>query len=287
MTKDGWKDYGDLSAVEPPYQVAMTCERCRTKWLGCWDNFQCPECGDGELPGAALEAAMGKLGIAGGEFLLQARATIEGLRILMEGAMAAAIREAMSCPACQGGRCGRCEPVQEWIDRAHTALAASREPEPAAQGNTSEIGTPQGTTRGEKQTAPQTTRDRDDVATPSTPGGGSEEPGTSSDALASQPADERGIGAEQVSEAIDIEEDDLTDAWAVAPTEACWFTALAVFREKKHAQEYADRINRSKRLNGGYGDCVIVPAVASVTCANTFDAKAGRAALEAAKEPKR
>jgi len=58
---------------------------------------------------------------------------------------------------------------------------ASRGPEPAAQGKTSEIGTPQGT-RGEKQTAPQTTRDRDDVATPSTPGGGSEEPGTSHDA---------------------------------------------------------------------------------------------------------
>jgi len=50
---DGWKDYGDLSAVEPWHRVAMRCHACKTKWLGCWDNFQCPECGRGELPGAA------------------------------------------------------------------------------------------------------------------------------------------------------------------------------------------------------------------------------------------
>jgi exosome complex RNA-binding protein Csl4 len=50
--KDGTKDYGDLSAVGPPYTVSMRCESCRTKWLGCWDNFQCPECGEGELPKA-------------------------------------------------------------------------------------------------------------------------------------------------------------------------------------------------------------------------------------------
>jgi len=50
--EDGWKDYGDLSAVEPPYRVSMACERCKTKWYGCWDNFQCPECGEGELPHA-------------------------------------------------------------------------------------------------------------------------------------------------------------------------------------------------------------------------------------------
>ena len=50
--KDGMKDYGDLSAVGPPYTVSMRCDTCRTKWLGCWDNFQCPECGEGELPKA-------------------------------------------------------------------------------------------------------------------------------------------------------------------------------------------------------------------------------------------
>ena len=53
VTKDGWKDYGDLSAVEPPYRVSMQCDACRTRWYGCWDNFQCPECGEGELPRGA------------------------------------------------------------------------------------------------------------------------------------------------------------------------------------------------------------------------------------------
>jgi hypothetical protein len=82
-------------------------------------------------------------------------------------------------------------------------------------------------------------------------------------------------------ETVDLEEDELENAWAVAPTESCWFTALAVFRVKKHAQDYADRINNSKQMHGAYGDCVVVPAKADVTCANTFDVKAGRKALRA------
>ena len=48
--KDGYRDYGDLSAVDPPYQRGMECDRCKTRWKGCWDSFQCPECGKGELP---------------------------------------------------------------------------------------------------------------------------------------------------------------------------------------------------------------------------------------------
>lgn len=47
---DGYKDYGNLSAVDPPYQRSMSCEACKTRWVGCWDNFQCPECFEGELP---------------------------------------------------------------------------------------------------------------------------------------------------------------------------------------------------------------------------------------------
>lgn len=50
LTADGWKDYGDLSAVATVHRVAMSCDRCKTRWYGCWDNFQCPECGEGELP---------------------------------------------------------------------------------------------------------------------------------------------------------------------------------------------------------------------------------------------
>ena len=41
---DGYRNYGDLSAVEPVYRVAMSCEPCRTRWLGCWDAFECPVC---------------------------------------------------------------------------------------------------------------------------------------------------------------------------------------------------------------------------------------------------
>jgi hypothetical protein len=51
LRPDGYRDYGDLSAVEPWARVSMTCERCKVRWYGCWDNYQCPECGEGELPG--------------------------------------------------------------------------------------------------------------------------------------------------------------------------------------------------------------------------------------------
>ena len=41
---------GDLSAVDPPYVRHMMCHDCKVEWGGCWDNFQCPKCGKGELP---------------------------------------------------------------------------------------------------------------------------------------------------------------------------------------------------------------------------------------------
>lgn len=50
LTADGWKDYGYLAAVESPYAISMRCAKCRTRWTGCWDAFECPECGEGELP---------------------------------------------------------------------------------------------------------------------------------------------------------------------------------------------------------------------------------------------
>jgi hypothetical protein len=51
----GYRDYGYLAAVDPPYAVSMRCDACKTKWLGCLDVFQCPECGLGELPNTSLE----------------------------------------------------------------------------------------------------------------------------------------------------------------------------------------------------------------------------------------
>ncbi len=42
---------GDLSSTPPWHSRAMSCDTCRVSWTGCWDNFQCPQCGMGELPG--------------------------------------------------------------------------------------------------------------------------------------------------------------------------------------------------------------------------------------------
>ena len=41
---------GNLSAVDPAYSRSMECHDCEVRWIGCWDNFQCPKCGEGELP---------------------------------------------------------------------------------------------------------------------------------------------------------------------------------------------------------------------------------------------
>lgn len=41
---------GNFSAVGPEYSRYMTCSDCNVAWTGCWDNFECPKCGQGELP---------------------------------------------------------------------------------------------------------------------------------------------------------------------------------------------------------------------------------------------
>lgn len=41
---------GNFSAVDPAYSRLMYCYECNVSWVGCWDNFMCPECGKGELP---------------------------------------------------------------------------------------------------------------------------------------------------------------------------------------------------------------------------------------------
>ena len=48
-----YEHLGDLSATPPWHSRHMTCEPCRVSWTGCWDNFQCPKCGQGELPNDA------------------------------------------------------------------------------------------------------------------------------------------------------------------------------------------------------------------------------------------
>ena len=45
-----YKYLGNFSATEPWHDVPMQCDDCEVSWTGCWDNFQCPQCGNGELP---------------------------------------------------------------------------------------------------------------------------------------------------------------------------------------------------------------------------------------------
>lgn len=45
---------GDLSATPPWHSKSMSCDDCRVRWVGCWDNFQCPKCGQGELPSSEV-----------------------------------------------------------------------------------------------------------------------------------------------------------------------------------------------------------------------------------------
>lgn len=45
---------GDFSATPSQYSRHMECYDCSVSWTGCWDNFQCPKCGEGELPSCRL-----------------------------------------------------------------------------------------------------------------------------------------------------------------------------------------------------------------------------------------
>ena len=40
---------GNFAACEPWAAKLMYCDKCMVEWTGCWDNFQCPECGEGDL----------------------------------------------------------------------------------------------------------------------------------------------------------------------------------------------------------------------------------------------
>ena len=50
-----YEHLGNLSAVDPWHRRFMQCHDCQVSWDGCWDNFQCPRCGNGELPSYAKE----------------------------------------------------------------------------------------------------------------------------------------------------------------------------------------------------------------------------------------
>lgn len=53
--QEEYKYLGDFSAVPPEHSRAMMCHKCEVRWTGCYDNFQCPKCGGGELPTSDLD----------------------------------------------------------------------------------------------------------------------------------------------------------------------------------------------------------------------------------------
>src|SRR6266567_1201439 len=50
---------GNFAACEPWAAQGMSCDDCMVSWTGCWDNFQCPKCGKGELPKGLPATATG------------------------------------------------------------------------------------------------------------------------------------------------------------------------------------------------------------------------------------
>jgi ATP-dependent protease ClpP protease subunit len=55
MDAEIYEYLGDFSAAPPWASRAMDCHKCKVSWTGCWDNFQCPRCGEGELPSADMQ----------------------------------------------------------------------------------------------------------------------------------------------------------------------------------------------------------------------------------------
>jgi hypothetical protein len=45
-----YEHLGNFAACEPWAAQGMSCDDCKVSWTGCWDNFQCPKCGKGDLP---------------------------------------------------------------------------------------------------------------------------------------------------------------------------------------------------------------------------------------------
>jgi hypothetical protein len=45
LQRQHYKDLGDISATPFWASIALYCDRCKVRWIGCWDNSAC-ECGD-------------------------------------------------------------------------------------------------------------------------------------------------------------------------------------------------------------------------------------------------
>ena len=57
-----YKYLGNFSAVGPAHTRHMSCHDCKVSWDGCWDNFMCPKCGEGEIPSFDVDTSTFSLG---------------------------------------------------------------------------------------------------------------------------------------------------------------------------------------------------------------------------------
>ena len=48
--EEGYKYIGDFSAAPIGHSRHMSCHKCEVSWTGCWDNFMCPRCQEGDIP---------------------------------------------------------------------------------------------------------------------------------------------------------------------------------------------------------------------------------------------
>src|SRR5699024_10366881 len=50
MKRQDYRKAKDGIGSVPERRTQMYCDECRVQWSGCWDSFECPECGEGEPP---------------------------------------------------------------------------------------------------------------------------------------------------------------------------------------------------------------------------------------------
>lgn len=43
---DPYKFYGNISATEGWASIALCCDKCMIRWVGCYDMAACPQCGN-------------------------------------------------------------------------------------------------------------------------------------------------------------------------------------------------------------------------------------------------
>ena len=56
QNSDNYRNLGNLSATPDWASVGLDCNICKVRWIGCWDNAACPECGNHEAWDKLMES---------------------------------------------------------------------------------------------------------------------------------------------------------------------------------------------------------------------------------------